>query len=245
MSPTEERYGLVLDFDGTVTAEDELPLVHRIDTRVLTRAGKRELDEVRARYQPLAQDGGLTPAQERDWLEATFRVYAREEVTFDAIYGAVDDVRLRQAAIPIIRAAVEAGLEVAIVSFGLRQAIRRVLARKGLPVDRITVCAADLSVDAVTRAVVGHQEHSFVLPCNKGDWSRKFARAKGIPFRNLLAAGDSPGDRHLGHHKRNRLGLARDEAWHARLKPHCGRVEITDTFHAVGHFIRERTGLKL
>lgn len=239
---TNKKYAVVFDFDGTLTNVKDA-LVKLVDQGAMPKKALRELDALRAKYFTPTMAGHLTPEQQDHWLAGTFDVYVRYGLTLPEAYKAIDHVDMRHGVRLCLSELRKAGVPVAIVSYGVRQFIRRVLSRQGLFNGSFdAICAADLSVDPVTRTVIGYRQDTLVIPANKGDWSRRFADAHGVPYGNLLAVGDTHGDATLGHLKENRLGLAASEEDAAKLRACMGEVHVTDTFHSVSGWLFDRMG---
>ena len=88
--------------------------------------------------------------------------------------------------------------------------------------------------------ICGYRPETFVFSENKGVFSRQFARQYGVPAENILAVGDSAADARLGYLKKNRLGLARDQAEKEKIQEFFGEVIITETFDPVLEWLEKK-----
>lgn len=220
--------GVVLDFDGTLTSITK-PLIMLVDKKASPLAARPELDAMRERFHDKLHAGNLSTRNEREWFVRTIELYAEYRMPIDDAYAAVADVPVKKCVGAFLKRMHDIGVPVAIVSFGVAEFIDRVLELNGglgRYVDR--VYATRLTVDQATGLVVGYDPDSVVVPADKGKWSRKFAAEMGIPKENLIAVGDSYGDRHLGSRKELRLGLASDASRVAHLKDFMGHVIVSD-----------------
>ncbi len=238
----KEKYAVVFDFDGTATNVKDA-LVKLVDQRAVPKQALKELDALREKYFTPTMAGGLGPDQQAQWLTGTFDVYIRHGLKMPEAYRAIDHVDLRHGFRRCLAMLREEGVPVAIVSYGVRQFIRRVLAQQGLIEDTFdAVCAAELIVDPITRTILGYRPETMVIPANKGDWSRRFADAHGVPHDRILAVGDTRGDATLGHLRENRLGIAADAKEAEAIEEAFGEVLVTRDFGDVTDRLFEKMG---
>lgn len=241
--PSDPRFGVVLDVDGTLTPKSLGSLASVVDAYALQESGRTELQILRDRYLQHAAAGGLTRHEEMSWLRDTFRIYAECRLSRTAWRAALDAVPLRDGVVETLRALADRGVPVAAVSYGCADFVEHVLERYGLRLD--AVYAGRMRYDGDT--VVGVEPSSLVIPEMKGGCSRHFADVHGVPHEGLIAVGDSGGDRLLGHLPENRLFLAGSDEEAARLLKlgAAAEVHVSDTFHTARAFIAARTGLPL
>lgn len=241
------KCGVIFDLDGTLTNKG--PSVWAtIDKHAVSDECRGTLDRLRERYLKPAIDGTLSTQGEMDWLIRTLDAYVDDGLTSDGMDQALQDVRLRAGVIDCLNLLEAHGVPVAVVSYGVAQAISGILAGNGLSSGHSlfgAIFAARLTgVKQEVRTVyTGYDIASLVIPSNKGGWSRNFALRHGIDPEDLLAVGDSGGDRFLCEKKSNRLGLAGDPAEAAKLQRFMGTVVVTDGFAPVTEWLKIRLGL--
>lgn len=239
------RYGVVLDCDGTLTPKSLGSLFKVVDTRALPPEAEPDFKVLRERYIPLAEVGKLSPELQLEWLAETFEIYMRHRLTRDAWRLAIaSSVTFRPGAVGALVALHAAGIPVAIVSYGSVDFIEHALEIEGVE-DLVTEIYATRMRHDAAGVVVGYDRATFVTQENKGDWSLRFAAAYGIPPENLLAVGDTAGDRYLGHLKENRFGIAKDEAERLKIAPYMGETVVADDFAAARAWLSARLGLPL
>jgi phosphoserine phosphatase len=243
--PQSPRYGVVFDFDGTLTPKSLGSLFKIVDTTALPPEAQPDFKVLRDRYIPLANTGKLSPGLQLELLAQTFEIYIRHRLTRDrwmaAIAGAT---RFRPGAIETLSALHAAGIPTAVISFGSTDFIEHALDLCGAGTCLTEIFATSMRHDA-DGLVIGYDPASFVTHENKGEWSREFAMAFGIGFENLLAVGDTAGDRRLGHLRQNRLGLAKDEEERSLLSPHMGMTAIAEDFTPARAWLSAKLGLPL
>lgn len=233
--------------DGTLTDKGQ-SVWATIDTHAVSDECRIALDRLRERYLKPAIEGTLSTQGEIDWLLATLDAYVDDGLTSDGMDQALQDVRLRTGVIDCLNLLEAHGVPVAIVSYGIVQAIAGILASNGLPSGHSLFTAIFASrltgTEQEGRAVyTGYDVTSLVIPSNKGEWSRHFALRHGLDPEDLLAVGDSGGDRFLCEKKSNRLGLAEDTTEAAKLQRFMGTVMVTDDFSPVTEWLKVRLGL--
>ncbi|HTK60371.1 MAG TPA: haloacid dehalogenase-like hydrolase [Candidatus Baltobacteraceae bacterium] len=243
--PARQRFGVVFDFDGTITPKSLGSLFSVVDHHALPKEAEPDFKVLRDRYIPLAEVGKLSPELQLEWLAETFEIYIRHGLTRAGWMTAISRMlRFRPGAIETLAALHLAAVPTAIVSYGSIDFIEHALVIGG----------ADAWVSGIyaTRMhhgdgglVVGYDRETFVTQENKGEWSLCFAEAYGIPPENLLAVGDTAGDRHLGYLKEHRFGIAKDEAERAKIAPHMGETVVADDFSAVRAWLSGKLGLPL
>lgn len=235
---------VALDFDGTITDVVEA-LVKTVDARAMHPEALAELDALRVAYFDKAQIGTLSGDDQIAWLTGTLAVYVRHGLTMREAYAAIDHVRVRRGVRSFLRQMRDHGIPVVVVSYGVRQFIRRVLANNGLAVGYVaSVCAADLIVDPITRVIQGYHRETLVIPDNKGQWSLRFADANEVPHDAVYAVGDTCGDKTLGHLRENRFGIAPDREHAAKIACCFGEVVVSHDFTPVAKRLTAKMGLK-
>jgi HAD superfamily phosphoserine phosphatase-like hydrolase len=225
------------DFDGTCTGAGCATLKYA-ERMTLDPGGVAALETMRIKYKRLAERNEMTPAQAMHWLVETLDVYVAQRPSLKVVRQAVAAMPLRDGVRDCLEMLSARGIPVAIVSYGIAAFIRMYLEHHGLARFVQRVYATEIHEDG--GRMVGYDPSTFVVPENKGCWSRRFADEHGVPYGRILAVGDSPGDRNLGHLKRNRFGLA-DTASAEHLAPHFGRVVVTDTFHPAAAWLERKT----
>jgi len=239
----ENKYCVVFDCDGTLTTKESRALMFCVDRDALSVAANEESQKLRARYLPAALAGKLTRRQEIAWLRDTLRIYVKDGLTLNRVRPVIDKIPMRAGTVECLRLLRDADIPVAVISYGVGDFIELFLKRHGVRdcVDRIY--SAVMDVDPDSGLFVDFCEGTFVLPSNKGAWSRFFAERHRVPTGNILAVGDSLGDRRLGKRKSLRLGLARDEAEAKIFAQHMGHVVVTDDFHPVTAWLKKHLNL--
>lgn len=239
------RYGVVLDCDGTLTPKSLVSLFSVVDTRALPKEAEPDFKVLRDRYIPLASVGKLSPEHQTEWLAETFEIYIRHKLTrsgwMEAIARAID---WRPGAVETLASLHFFRVPTAVVSYGSSDFIEHALVLAGAG-DWIKEIYATRMRHGRDGFVVGYDRETFVTQDNKGEWSRRFAEAYGIPLENLLAVGDTAGDRHLGHLKQNRFGIAKDEEERAKIAPYMGATVVADDFSAARAWLADRLSLPL
>lgn len=235
-------WGVVLDCDGTLFRREIRSLISVFDRLTLPPKAKRETDRLRQYYLPLAMEGRLTPEETLEWLRLTLEIYVRHRVTMKHVHEAMRTVRFRPGVRKCLRLLKKANIPVAIISYGVEPLIREAVALNGAADLVQEIYAAQVSLNRRGRFMAHHPD-SYVIPENKGLWSRRFAERYGIGHSRLLAVGDSAGDRKLGTLRRNRLGIAENAREADRIRRYMGRVVVTDDFSPVIDWIREKTDL--
>lgn len=230
--------GVALDFDGTLIFLHQA-LVMLLDTKGLTPEGTEVMRVLREKFLPKFHSGTITPADERAWLEGSVRTYIRFGLDMRRIRETLAGVRLKPGVLECLRRLSETGVPVGIVSYGCRQFIELVLRsnRARRYVDRIY--AMDLSFAGDGR-LIGFNPITTVTPTSKGIWSRHFAREFGIPKKNLLAVGDTHGDRFLGSLKKNRLGIVIGADSPRKLREVMGEIRDGADFGPATEWLFER-----
>ena len=241
-SPT---YGVVFDCDGTLTPKKLGSLFKVVDTRALPSEAEPDFKVLRDKYIPLASVGKLSPELQLEWLAETFEIYIRWRLTRQAWKQAIAGaLSFRPCAIETLAALHARGVPTALVSYGSTDFIEHALALGGADGFVTEIYATRMAHDEAG-LVTGYDRASFVTQDNKGEWSRRFAEDFGIPPENLLAVGDTAGDRHLGHLKENRFGLAKDEEERALIEPHMGETAVSDDFAPARAWLSRHLGLPL
>ena len=239
------RYGVVLDCDGTLTPKSLGSLFRVVDTHALPPEAEPDFKVLRDRYIPLAEVGKLSPELQIEWLAETFEIYIRHRLRREAWQLAIaSSVTFRPGVMGALVALHAAGVPTAIVSYGSIDFIEHALEIEGAAELVTEIYATRMRHDA-SGLVVGYERETFVTQENKGEWSLRFADAYGIPHGNLLAVGDTAGDRYLGHLKEHRFGIAKDEAERAKIAPYMGETVVADDFAAARAWLSGKLGLPL
>jgi HAD superfamily phosphoserine phosphatase-like hydrolase len=242
---TARQEGVVLDFDGTVTDKKLVSLFKVVDDRALPPEAKPDFQVLRDRYIPLAETGKLSAEKQLEWLAESFEIYIRHGLTRAGWMEAITRmVAFRPGAIETIGALHAAGVPTAIVSYGSADFIEHALMLGGADgwIDEIYATRMRHGDDG---RVVGYDRGTFVIQDNKGEWSLRFAEAYGIRPEDLLAVGDTAGDRYLGHLKDRRFGIAKDAAELAKIEPYMGAAVVSDGFGEARAWLSEKLGLPL
>lgn len=236
-------YGVVLDFDGTLTPKKLGSLFKVVDTRALPPEAEPDFKVLRDKYIPLAEVGKLSPEIQLEWLAETFEIYIRHGLTRAGWMSAITTaIAFRPGALGTLAALESANVPTAIISYGATDFIEHALMLGDVSVTEI--CATRMRHDP-TGLVTGYDRSTFVTQENKGEWSQRFADKHGIPLENLLAVGDTAGDRYLGHLKERRFGLVADEAERAKVAPHMGETAVSDDFGPARAWLSRHLGLPL
>lgn len=239
------RHGVVLDCDGTLTPKSLVSFFKVVDTRALPPEAEPDFNVLRERYIPLASVGKLSAELQEEWLAETFEIYIRHKLTrvgwMEAISRAL---AWRPGALKTLAALRFYRVPTAIVSYGSTDFIEHALVLGGADECVREIYATRMRHDA-DGLVVGYDRDTFVTQDNKGAWSRRFAEAYGIPLENLLAVGDTAGDRHLGHLQENRFGIAKDEEERGKIAPYMGETVVSDDFSEAAAWLSDKLGLPL
>lgn len=224
----EKKFVVVCDFDGTLTPKSVNSLFDVMDGMLTKEASARAV-AMRDGYLPKALSGSLTPQEGRAWLRETIGLYIESGLTKSRIKDVLRKIHLREGAAEFLKFLKIRGVPIAIISYGVVEFIRTVLVFDGVShlVDKIYATKLISDEDGL---VTGYEPETYVLPDNKDEYSRAFADIHSVPYENILAIGDSGGDRKLGHLKENRLCLARDEKEGQKLELFAGTVAVSDTF---------------
>ena len=237
---------VVFDFDGTLTHKPPKgkSLFVAIDEGVLSPEGQAAQQKLFNHYIAKAQTGTMTAGEDEAWLLQSIENYILYGVTPEKARAALAAVVLRPGVIECLEMLRQEQIPVAIVSYGIAPLIELVLERHNIAVPGLIhkVYAARLTAHP-ERGYTGYDRSTVVLQSTKGDWSRHFADLHDVPHADILAVGDTGGDRRLGHLKKNRLAIAGDAAHAKEISPFMGRVIVTDDFHPVTAWLRSKIGL--
>lgn len=235
----QKRRAVVLDFDGTVLRKPNQSVFHLIHQYAdLPPRTAERMDRIRSQFLDRGERGLITPQEERDWLFTEVAAWIEGGLTPKQVAQAMLHARLRPYVGECLNWLRQRRIPVTIISYGIRQFVEMVLHANGLGnlVDR--VYALDLRLDYRTGRYCGQVADSAVTPSNKGAWSRHFAKKHHVRTDQLYAVGDSPGDRDLGHLKKNRIGLAVDHEEAERLTRYFSEVLVTDNFRPAWNWLR-------
>ncbi len=238
MTNIRSRSAVVFDFDGTLTPKKTGSLFSVVDAAALSPAANAEMQRLRTLYLGRAVNGTLTIEEETSWLEETLVAYIKDGLTQDRVRESLRGVVLRPGVVECLEWLWRFGVPVAIVSYGATPFIEEVLEQNGTRsyIDRIF--SATMEVSPESARFHSYDRASFVLPVDKGGWSRWFATTHGVLHENLIAVGDSGGDKYLGHLKERRLGIAKDDADAAKIAQFMGEVIVTEDFAPVTDWLR-------
>jgi phosphoglycolate phosphatase-like HAD superfamily hydrolase len=235
-----KNVAVVLDFDGTLIPIKK-PVMVAVDTQATPLSARPELDAMRELYSHRLHGGLLTPKEERSWFLRTLDIYAKHRLHMKEVRRALSDIRLKPGVKKTLLQLREINVPVAIVSYSVRQFVEIVLRNNRALhlVDKIY--AAVLIIDAADGRTCDYRPSTVVLPTLKGVWSRNFAYRHDVPKGNILAVGDTYGDRFLGSRKCNRLGLVTGADSYAHLHQHMGKIIVNPHgFHEAGDWLFER-----
>jgi HAD superfamily phosphoserine phosphatase-like hydrolase len=241
------KRGVVFDFDGTLTRKGP-SLWAAIDAHAISDECRGVMDGLRARYMGAAIDGTLSRDGELEWLLGTLNGYLADGLSEAGVRHAAGKVELRPGAVECLRFLEERAVPVAIVSYGIAQAIASVLEANAVPAEHGVfgcIYASRLTVDGGDGqgTFTGFDPATLVIPSNKGEWSARFAQRHGIDPDALLAVGDSGGDRFLCPRRENLLGIAKDDAEAEKLRGIMGGAVTTEGFGPVTAWLKERLRL--
>jgi len=239
------RFGVVFDCDGTLTPKKLISLFQVVDTGALPPEAESDFKTLRDRYIPLASVAKLTPELQQEWLAETFEIYIRHKLTRAGWMEAISRaIAWRPGAMETLATLHFFRVPTAVVSYGSVDFIEHALVLAGADT-WITEIYATRMRHGLDGRVVGYDRATFVTQDNKGEWSRRFAEKHGIPLENLLAVGDTVGDRHLGHLQENRFGIAKDEAEREKIAPYMGKTVVSDDFTEARAWLSDKLGFPL
>lgn len=229
------------DVDGTWTARSQTALVQVVSDYALPSEANTEMISLRKRFMARASDGRLTPEEEMEWLQKTLGAYGAHRLTRQAWQAALDRVILRAGVVETYAWCAMVGLRACAISYGCADFIEYVARRHGIRID--AVYAGRLIHDD-NDIVVGYAEETLTIPAQKGERSRHFADTHGVPHERVIAVGDTGGDRHIGHLKEHRIGIAETGEIAERLRALdiMGEIHVTDSFFPVLDSIKRRIG---
>lgn len=236
-------WGVVFDCDGTLFPKDIGSLMELVDDRALPTEAKLRTAKLRNLYLQFALDGTLTAEQERDWLIETVRIYSNVRINEDQLRAALHNARLRPGTADGLHELHAAGVKLGIISYGVAPLIQVALELNGVADLFERIYAATMTKNSAGR-YEQFDRNSFVVPDDKGEWSRRFALTYGIPDERLLAVGDSGGDRHLGILQENRLGVTEKPEDEKKLLQYMGEVVlVSNGFTPATEWLRRKIGL--
>lgn len=243
---TPPSHAVVCDMDGTFTLKDEA-LFALVSRKIMPAGAMKQLQEMHHRFGRRNMAGSLKKREEMLWLAKTMRIFLEAGLTVHDVRRALSGFSLRPGVREFLEWCQANGIPVAIVSYGIRSFIKIALEENNIPFGLLvyTIYAARFDIDLKTGKYLRIDPSSFVLPTNKGECSKHFAKWLQVPDTRILGIGDSGGDRYLGHLRENRYGLARDAAEAAIIAPHFGEVAITDNFYPAFDWVRSKIGSNL
>ncbi len=239
MRPTQ-THAVVFDFDGTLLPKTLASAMRIIELKLYSPASLTRVDRHVARHKDSIVNGTITPHDSEQGWRFTHDLYAREGVTLGRVRKALRDARLRDGAADCLRLLRRRGIPTAIISCGVAALIPPILEANGVADCVTAIYATRIGFDRRSGALLPYEPHRHVSAKDKGNLSREFAARHGVAPANLLAVGDSRGDRKLGHLKKNRLGLAADADEAALLAPFMGCVLVTKSFRPVTDWLLKK-----
>ncbi len=236
----KDQWVIVTDVDGTLTAPTQGALVRIVIERHMPPETVSEMNALRERYMGPVAAGALSAKEELVWLQRTFQAYVRHGLHRRAWEEALEEVKFRDEAVEMLHWCSRHEIPVAAVSYGCADFIEFVAKRNGISFSRV-YAGRLMHADSV---VIGYEEGSLTTPAVKGVCSRDFADKCGVPYKRIIAIGDTGGDRYLGHLKEQRLGIAETEACASELRALGIMDEVhVGTFRPVLSSIQRRIGL--
>lgn len=226
----DKKWAVVLDFDGTLIPKSYGSLYDVIDSNGgVTPECREKAVKMRSHYLALMHAGKLSPKHQEKWLTDSLDLYIKSGLSISKMREILSRVELRPGVRDCFLQLKARGIPVAVISYGVYQFIEEVLRRHDLMhlVDKIY--SAHLKINSRGR-VVGFRKETFIFSFNKGNCSKEFADKHGVPHENILAVGDSSGDRELGYLRAHRLGIAESIEEKERLLSIAGRVLVTKDF---------------
>jgi len=240
----DRKYVMVCDFDGTFISKSTISLFDVMDKESLTKEAKIKAVALRDKYLPKALSGTMTQKEGCEWLEETIKLYIESKLTKRKIRDILSKIRLREGVVEFLTFLHAKRLPVAIISYGVVEFIKEVLMFNEVLhlVDKIY--ATKLIIDNDSDLVIGYIPETYVLPDNKDEFSRAFADIHSTSYDNILAVGDSGGDKKLGHLKENRFCIAKDEKEKNKLELFADTVCVSETFLPVLGWLKTKISIK-
>lgn len=239
------NWAVVFDFDGTLIPTSYGSLYDVVDSsREVTTECHRKAEAMREYYLAKAQQNKLTKRDQEKWLVDSLNLYIESRLTLSKIEKILSKVKLRPGALECLDELNKRQIPVAVVSYGVYQFIDAVLKANGVRYWVDKIYSANLTTNEFGM-VNGFSQHTFVLPHNKGKFSRNFADRNWIRYDRILAVGDSPsGDKLLGYLKENRLGITEDAVKKERLLRVMGDAVVTENFRPVTDWLLKKIDSK-
>lgn len=232
---------IILDFDGTLTRHGTY-LVSIVNDAATGRL-REALSRIDAVFRPKAARHELTVHEEHAWGTLTFDAYVEHGLTTDAIDAALRDVQMRPHAAEFLAHLDRMRVPCAVVSYGFKPFIERVLQNNGVRLYSTFVYAVEFRFDEHGR-MCGYEADTYVVPERKGEVSRDFARMWGTPDDRIYAVGDGEGDRFIGGMRENRLGIFETEDRLRKNAHHFGDARmIGESFWPAAEWLCARAGL--
>ncbi len=237
---------LVLDMDGTLIPQRSPSLWEAVRDHLFVGDQTHLLAEahrVRTYYKTKSDAGTMTPEEEREWFYKTTKLYFQAELNQNHFADALAPIRFRNGVKELLEFAKQEEIPTAIISYGMAQAVEEAL--RGNDVDHLIdrVYSGRL-IAGENGHFVAVDEHSIVLPRNKGEWSLQFAEKHGVVPERILAVGDTLGDITIGHLVKHRLGVSDHPEKVERLKQTgaFGEVHLLENEHfaSVMEWVRKK-----
>ena len=230
----------VFDLDGTCISHSRRSLCDVIRLNGgLTKRCRLMAKGMVEYYFSLIHDGNFTEEHGWKWLLDTIDLYIESHLTVSKMEKILQTVRLRDGVEDCLKMLRGRNIPVAIISYGFLQFIEITLKVNKVShfVDDIYGTKFKINKKGL---VVGFEEKTVVLPERKGIFSKLFADKYGVARENILAVGDSSGDRELGFLKENRFGITEDPRRKEELEKFMGTVAVTKTFDPVTEWFERK-----
>lgn len=233
----DKKLAAVFDFDGTMIDKSYGSLYDVVDSNGgVTPECHAKAVKMRNHYLALMHAGKLSPKHQEKWLMDSLDLYIKSGLSVSKMREILSRVELRPGVRDCFLQLKARGIPVAIISYGVYQFIEEVLRHHDLMYLVDKIYSAHLKINNQGR-VVGFRKETFIFSFNKGACSREFADKHEVPYENILAVGDSSGDRELGHLKENRLCIAGTKEEKEKLLPIAGKVLVTKDFNPAADWL--------
>jgi len=231
------NWAAVFDFDGTlISSEYTAAFVVLMQHPLVSDVMVTELEDLTRKYIGLYRSDSMSLHDEIAWVEAAAEIFSRhelrEQVIDDVFSGVAVRPGVRECWVKLRRR----GVPIGVVSYGFAPFIRSILRQNGLLEMTSGVMAQELIFDDAGRCS-GWTSGSAAIPRYKGLRSVAFASAYGVNRGQILAVGDSSGDKNLGHLKRYRLGVVEKPEDVSLVSPYMGEVIVDPDFTAVADWL--------
>lgn len=230
----------VFDFDGTCISHSRRSLCDAIRLNGgLTKRCRLTAKEMVEYYFSLMRNGNFTEEHGRKWLLDTIDLYIKSHLTISKMEKILRTVSLRDGVEDCLKMLRKRNIPVAIISYGFFQFIEITLKANNVSHLVDDIYGTKFKIDK-NGLVAGFEEKTVVLQEWKGRISKLFADKYGVARENILAVGDSSGDRELGFLKENRFGITEDFRRKKELEKFMGTVAVTKTFDPVLEWLERK-----